>query len=101
VFVGVGGRVGVDVTVAGYTGSPSGPTGTIVGESGATDTLEGELTGVVAICHASLAPASASIAGCPSAVEAEAVIERPRFIARAKATVQMLTVASPNTNKIS
>jgi hypothetical protein len=72
-----------------------------VGESGPTDTIGGELTGVVGICHASPAPASASIAGSRSALDAETVIQRPRFIAIAKATVQMLTVASPNTNKIS
>ena len=101
VLVAVGARVAVDVSVAGNTGFPSAPDGTMVGEACPTDTAVGEPIGVAGNCHANPAPASASVAGSLSAVGAETAIQRPRFIVKAKATVQMLTVASPNINRIS
>lgn len=81
----------MDVSVGGYTGSPSGPTGTIGGEP----------TGVGAPCQARPRSVWAVAANSLSAAVIEVAVWRQRLIVKANATVQMLTVANPNTNRIS
>ena len=90
VLVGVGGRVGVEVSVGGNTGSPCGPTGTTGDEP----------TAVGAACHASPPSVAARAASGSLAAETEVAFCRHRVIVMAKATVQMLTVVNPNTNSM-
>jgi hypothetical protein len=57
--------------------------------------------GVGGICHANFPSASALAARTESSADAETAIWRTKLMASAKATVQTLTVANPNTNNIS